>query len=117
MMDVYKDESLTIKKAKSRNKDKFGHRSKYIAILHYKKMPDKIRTMVKATDVPKLIAKHSAVYIAIKEGNYYKLHKNDEQYTELKTLEENDYTRFVKEHNLKSIYEESIINAKRIYLK
>lgn len=75
MMDVYKDESLTIKKAKSRNKDKFGHRSKYIAILHYKKMPDKIRTMVKATDVPKLIAKHSAVYIAIKEGNYYKLHK------------------------------------------
>lgn len=53
MMDVYKDESLTIKKAKSRNKDKFGHRSKYIAILHYKKMPDKIRTMVKATDVPK----------------------------------------------------------------
>lgn len=117
MMDVYKDESLTIKKAKSKNKDKFGHRSKYIAILHYKKMPDKIRTMVKATDVPKLIAKHSAVYIAIKEGNYYKLHKNDEQYTELKTLEEKDYTHFVKEHNLKSIYEETIINAKRIYLK
>lgn len=25
MMDVYKDESLTIKKAKSRNKDKFGY--------------------------------------------------------------------------------------------
>lgn len=117
MIDVYKDENLTIKKTKSRNKDKFGHRSKYIAVLHYKKMPDKIRAMVKAADVPKLIAKHSSIYIAIKEGNYYKIHKNDEQYTELKTLEKKDYINFIKEHNLKSIYEEPIIKATRIYLK
>lgn len=117
MIDVYKDESLSIKKARSRCRDKLGQRSKYIAVLHYKRMPESIRMMVKAADIPKLIAKHSAVYVVIADKDSYKIHKNDQFYTELKTLNAKNYYDFLKEYNLKEIYEEKIINARRLYLK
>lgn len=117
MICIYKDERLTLSKHKSRNRNKSGSKSRYMAVLHYRPMSKVIKFMVNSQDIPKIIAEHTANFIATECEDKFSIHYNGESYTKMKECSPQEYKDFVKDYGLKELYSEDCGNFVRHYLK